>query len=107
MNIPEEPTLPQMDSNFDDLGFGPRIVNVNYNAYNCSVDSRYTEKPSSKNVSNMKVEKMANGGQPLNAGGYSKKKVRFIEKPETFLIKSYKEYNRTGKHKSQCLCRAF
>ena len=37
----------------------------------------------------------------------SKKSVTFDLKPEIILIKSYKGFNRTGKHQESCVCIIF
>ena len=103
MNIKEEITIPNMEDDHDDLNFFPRVVNVNYNAYNCSVDSRYSEPPGSRIGSMRKLE----NGTDYPQGSSTKKTVTFNLNPEIVLIKSYKYFNRTGKHKQNCECKIF
>ena len=109
MNVHPEFTIPQMEEDieeYDDLTFFPKVARINYNAYNCSVDSRFSERPGSKlgsiknTIENTKDTKDSNENE-------SKKHVTFNLKPEIFLIKSYKLYNRTGEHKDNCQCQIF
>ena len=106
MSVQQEFTIPVIEDDQDDLSFLPRVVQVNYNAYNCSVDSRYSEHPNSR-LSSMKNMNGNPKGRFFDQDKASKKQVRFALKPHIILIKSYKNYNRTGKHKENCECKIF
>ena len=94
--------------NEDDLPFGPRVVNVNYNAYNSSIDSRLS---GIKDLKNSSLKNSFTGGEigssKSHMGALQKKTVTFDLRDQTFFIKSYKTYNRTGQHVNRCMCRLF
>ena len=103
MSVKEKMTIPETDAQYDDLGFFPRVVNTNYNAYNCSVDSRYSEMPGSRGNSMKKLD----SAQKFGKESLSKKRVKFNMTPEVIFVKSYKYFNLTGKHKNSCECKIF
>ena len=98
----------------DEMPFGPRTVNINYNAYNSSIDSRMNESKNSKpSLRNSGIDyttgAMNNPGDinKLRDNSKHKRTVQFNSEPEVILIKSYKKFNRTGKHDTSCLCKVF
>ena len=118
MNIENSLSLHKKREMGDEMPFGPRTVNINYNAYNSSIDSRMNDsrnsKPSLRNseidygngIQGRLADTMA-GTRGDNTNKLDKRTVKFCLEPDVFLVKSYKKFNRTGKHNTSCLCKVF
>lgn len=90
--------------NESDFGM-PRIVKKGY-IYNESIDSRVNEKINCDLIISNDFNEEKSTDKEIYPS-IKKKTVTFNEDLEIFLIKSYKKYNRTGKHDNSCLCRLF
>ena len=96
------------DNEMDDSDIqGPRIVKKGY-IYNQSIESEIND---TINMEYSEAKNPETAGLSKHAAetknGVPKKNVRFNEKLEIILIKSYKKFNRTGKHDNACICRLF
>ena len=97
----------QQHAKFEEEGFGPKIVNVNYYA-GLSIDSSQASSVSKSKA--VQFGDLYGTDDNYSSSQFKKqntKRVTFNLEPEIFLVESYKKYNKLSYHGGGCKCAIF